>query len=98
MKRLDLHDKLLLLCKNVYYQPPETIKMTYPCIIYSLERDNVLNADDAIYNRKKRYSVTIVDRDPDSLLPDSFSDAFNVGMERHFTSDNLHHYIYSIVK
>lgn len=82
--------------RHVYYQPPETFKMTYPCIIYDLSRDNLLHADDFAYARKKVYSVTIVDRDPDSEIPDSFSEMFNVGMERHYTADNLHHFIYTI--
>ena len=94
--RLELHQKLLALCNNVYYQPPETFKMAYPCIIYNLEQDDLLHADDLAYIRHKRYSITIVDRNPDSMLPDSFSEAFNARMERHYTADNLHHFSYTI--
>lgn len=82
--------------ERVYYQPPETIKMVYPCIIYDLERDDLLHADDAAYHRRKVYSVTIVDKNPDSELPDQLSDMFNAGMERHYTADNLHHFVYTI--
>lgn len=84
--------------RHVYYQPPETIKMVYPCIIYDLDRDDLIHADDLAYVRHKRYSVLIVDRNPDSLLPDAFSDAFNAGMERHYTKDNLHHFAYTITQ
>lgn len=96
--RLELHDKLLAICEHVYYQPPETIKMVYPCIIYELERDDLIHADDYAYHRKKRYSVMIVDRNPDSSLPDIFSEAFNIGMSRHYTADNLHHFAYTITQ
>lgn len=89
---------LLTLCEHVYYQPPETFKMVYPCIIYFLNRDTALHADDEVYHRGKTYSVIIVDRDPDSELPDKFSDMFNAGMERHYTADNLHHFSYTITK
>lgn len=95
--RLELHEKLLEIADHVYYQPPETIKMVYPCIIYDLSRDDALHADDNVYKRWKRYSVLIVDRNPDSQLPDRFSDAFNAGMERHYTADNLHHFAYTII-
>lgn len=95
--RLELHEKLKAIVPNVYYQPPESIKIVYPCIIYDLARDDALHADNAVYKRWKRYSVTLIDRNPDSLLPDQFSDAFNAGMERHYTSDNLHHYSYTII-
>ena len=96
--RLELHNKLLAICPNCYYQPPETFKMTYPCIIYDLEKDDLLHADDSAYCRHKRYSITIVDRNPDSAIPDAFSDAFNAGMERHYEADNLHHFVYTITQ
>ena len=95
--RLEVSAKLKELGIPTYYQPPETIKMTYPCIVYHLENDQTLNADNQIYNRKKRYSVTIIDRNPDSELPDQFSDIFGVRMERHYTADNLHHFSYTII-
>ena len=95
--RLELHNKLTEVLANVYYQPPETFKMTYPCIVYSLENDKARHADDRIYNRKKRYSVTIIDRNPDSASPDIFSEKFGVRMERHYTADNLHHFSYTII-
>lgn len=96
--RLELHSRLLEICDHVYYQPPETFKMTYPCIVYDLAKDDLIHADDFAYVRRKQYSVTIIDRNPDSLLPDRFSDEFNAGMERHFTADNLHHFSYTIVQ
>lgn len=94
--RLETHTKLLGVCDTVYYQPPETFKMTYPCIVYELSRDNLLHADDRAYRRKKQYQVTVIDRDPDSQLPDRLSELFNTGMERHYTADNLHHFVYTI--
>lgn len=95
--RLELSEKLHELGINVYHQQPETFKMTYPCIIYNLNNDQAIHADDRIYNRKKRYSVTIIDRNPDSELPDRLSDLFGVRMERHYTADNLHHFSYTII-
>lgn len=95
--RLELSEKLHELGINVYHQQPETFKMTYPCIVYNLNNDQAIHADDRIYNRKKRYSVTIIDRNPDSELPDRFSDLFGVRMERHYTADNLHHFSYTII-
>lgn len=95
--RLELSEKLREFNIPTYYQPPETFKMTYPCIVYDLENDQVQHADDGIYHRKKRYTVTVIDRNPDSDLPDRLSDAFGVRMERHYTTDNLHHFSYTII-
>lgn len=94
--RLELHDKLLTITEHVYFQPPETFKMTYPCIVYTLNHDNALYADNGVYHRGKAYTVTIMDRDPDSELPDRLGDLFGVELERHYTVDNLHHFSYTV--
>lgn len=82
---------------HVYFQPPEGFKMVYPCIVYELENDDALNADNLIYRRKKKYTITVISGDPDTTIPDAVGDLFQIKMDRHFKSDNLHHYVYSIV-
>ena len=54
--RLDLHEKLveILGSRNVYFQPPATVKMQYPCIIY---KRNVM---DAAYANNSKYSKIFV--------------------------------------
>ena len=51
--RIELQDELenLLGSKNVYYQPPESVKMEYPAIVY--RRSNINNnfADDLVYRQ-----------------------------------------------
>ena len=41
-KRIDLGNKLkeILGSSNVYFQPPDNLKMVYPCIRYRLEGGN----------------------------------------------------------
>ena len=98
--RLDLSGKLHSISEvhdHVYFQPPEGFKMVYPCIVYELESDHILHADDDIYRRKKRYSVTVIDENPDSVIPDLVGDMFKSRMNNHFISDNLHHFVYSII-
>ena len=38
-RRLELHEILctILGSRNVYFQPPESIKMNYPAIVYGLD-------------------------------------------------------------
>ena len=43
--RLGLDEILRSLAPNVYFQPPETIKIKYPCIIYSLDDYDTRFAD-----------------------------------------------------
>jgi hypothetical protein len=86
----------LLGSRNVYFQPPETVKLSYPCIIYS--RDNVSTkfADDQPYNHSLRYQLMIIDRDPDSGIPDLIAMLPMCRFERHYTKDNLNHDVYSL--
>lgn len=96
--RLELQTLLesLLGSRNVYFQPPPSLKMAYPCIVY--ERDNILinHAGNQPYRHTKRYSLTVIDRNPDSLIPDKISELPMCSYSTHFTADNLHHDAFSI--
>lgn len=96
--RLDLHELLcsVLGTRNVYFQPPESIKMQYPCIVYKRSSINTRFADDELYMRKKRYTVTVIDKNPDSEIPDKVASIPMCTFDRHFTSDNLNHDVFSI--
>lgn len=97
-RREELHEILcdILGSKNVYFQPPSTILMKYPCIVYKLSYVNTEYADDIPYRKKKRYDITIIDRDPDSEIPDKVSDLPFCAFDRNFTSDGLHHNVYRL--
>ena len=66
--RNTLHKELvnILGSKYVYFQPPETLQMKYPCIVY--ERYDISNthADDLVYIQPRQYRVTVIDTNPDS--------------------------------
>ena len=66
--RLDLDKEFreLLGSNNVYFSPPESIKLKYPCIVYHMDNIDVKRANNRIYNHTTRYIVTLVDEDPDS--------------------------------
>lgn len=94
--RLELHEKLcdLLGSRNVYYQPPETLKLQYPGIIYDLYRINQRFADDLNYRLMPAYSVTIIDRSTDLDWVDKMFKTFSkyCSLERTYNADNLVHY------
>lgn len=82
---------------NVYFQPPETIKLKYPCIIYELFDINVRHADNRSYMKNDAYNVTIITKDPDYPLIEDILDLFDMArFNRFYTADNLNHYIYTI--
>lgn len=96
--RTDLH-KILeekLGSKNVYFQPPESVKLKYPCIIYSLNRLYNTFADDDVYNQSRGYRVTVLDKNPDSPIMDRVSKMQMCTFDRHYTSDNINHWAFTI--
>ena len=92
--RLSLHNILvsILGTLNVYFQPPATITLKYPCIIYKLDDIEDVRANDKRYLNHKRYLITIVDRNPDSSIPDKILDLPYCAFENYFVIDNLNHY------
>ena len=93
-RRLELHEKLceILGSRNVYFQPPESLAIKYPAIIYKvLDRDDI-RADDRRYRGYTAYEGNFVTRDPDSPIPEMMYNYFNYySSGRPYTSGNLHH-------
>lgn len=97
--RLDLHSELCALLGSnfVYFQPPATIRINYPCIIYSFTNYGVDYADNKIYSNKKEYSIILIETDPDSVLPERLLNHFSYcRFSSHYTSENLHHSAFAI--
>lgn len=98
MDRLQLQSLLesVLGSDKVYFQPPPTLAMSYPCIVYARDFANTQFADNSPYRRTKRYMVTVIAQDPDSVIPDEIAKLPMCLFERHFTAGNLHHDVYNI--
>lgn len=96
--RIELHFKLveLLGSNNVYFQPPSTVKLSYPCIIYKRDTQSDHRADNRVYHMQRGYLVTVITADPDSNIPDKMMTFQYSSFSTHFTADNLNHYVYSI--
>lgn len=97
-RRLELHEILcgILGTRNVYYQPPESVKMKYPAIVYSREDIENTSADNLTYKQSYFYQVTVVDANPDSEIVHKVSKLPRCIHDRHFTSDNLNHDVFTI--
>lgn len=96
--RLDLQATLedLLGSKNVYFQPPESVRMSYPAIVYSLDNIENRHANDSVYNMRDRYSVTYITQNPDDQAIRVIASMPLCRFDRHYKADNLNHYIYTI--
>lgn len=92
MGRLALHERLLDFSENVYFQPPSNISLTYPCIIYHKNGKDRNYGNDKLYLGTQRYSLTVIDRDPDSTIADELEENLQYcTITDNYTVDNLNH-------
>lgn len=96
--RLQLHELLcnILGNRNVYFQPPESVKMHYPAIVYKQDSVKKQHADNSPYTLEHRYKVTFITDDPDSTIPDILHRLRKCYSDRIYSYDNLYHYVYLI--
>ena len=96
--RLGLHELLTVILgtSNVYFQAPSTPSMKYPCIVYERNYTTVKTANDKPYIYRKRYKLTVIENDPDSLIPDKVATLPLCSFDRHYTVNNLIHDVYNI--
>jgi hypothetical protein len=80
----------------VYFQPPSNDKMEYPAIVYQRDAADTNFADNNPYMITKRYQVTVIDYDPDSMIPDRIAALPQCVFERHFNADGLNHDVYTL--
>ena len=97
--RLKLHEEFLeiLESKNVYFTPPTSVKLNYPCIKYSLAQPNVLRANDGVYRVTDQYKVTVIDSNPDSEIYKSILTHFPMcSIEQMYFAENLFHVVLTL--
>ncbi len=82
--------------RNVYFQPPESLKIKYPAIVYSRTSIQNVFADNSAYKGHTVYQITVIDEDPDSELTEAVSKLPLCSCNRHFASDNLNHDVFTI--
>lgn len=97
--RAELHNKFveILGSRNVYFQPPETLKMNYPAIVYSFNGYGEIKADDMNYLLPKEYSVVLIHPDPDNKIVDEIMTKMKMcKFDRTMEINRLHHYYFKL--
>lgn len=92
--RTDLQKELetLLGSRNVYYNPPETLQMKYPCFVYNFREIQDRKADDTHYNMRTSYSLQYITSRVDSKMRIKVLEHFQFcRFDRFFVSDGLNH-------
>lgn len=83
--------------RNVYFQPPESKKMSYPAIRYSRNGSSVKRANNGLYGNIPRYDGVVIDTNPDSKIPDRMLERFPMcSFGKAYVVNNLHHFPFTI--
>ncbi len=96
--RLDLHEILcgILKTKSCYFQPPSSVRMQYPAIVYSRKDVEKRSADDIAYRKLPCYELILIDKNPDSEFIEKLLDLPYCSYDRHYESDNLNHDVFTL--
>ncbi len=96
--RLDLQSILeeLLESRNVYYQPPESVKMQYDAIKYSRKNIMSTHANDRKYSMMDCYELIVIARRPDHPVVKKLLALPYCSYDRQYIADNLYHDVLTI--
>lgn len=97
-RRLELHEKLceILGSRNVYFQPPDSIQMKYPAIRYELAEIQNNFADNQVYSQNRAYTITVIDKNPDSTIVDKFAIFPKCRFNRTYPASGLNHTVFTL--
>ena len=82
--------------KRVWFEPQSSVYLSYPCIVYKLESKDHLLANNGKYRTMGKYSVTVIDPDVESMLPDRIEELPYCRFDRSFAVDALEHTIFTL--
>ncbi len=101
LKWEDLRAQLYLIhdTENVYYDPPESIRMDFPCFRFELNNFDVSHADNKAYSKKPRWAVTYITRDIEEIeqVAEEMLEHFKYcNFDTSFRADNLEHAVFNL--
>ena len=102
--RLKLHEEFIDILETnnetesrVYFRPPESKKMKYPCIRYNKAEPDLKRADNKVYGVIDKYEGVVIDYDPDSEIVNKILARFPMcSLGRSYTADNLNHFPFTL--
>lgn len=98
-RRLELQAKLeeMIESKHVYFQPPASVKLSYPCVVYNIGNGDAKRADNLIYSYTNSYTVTFIYKKPNiDIIERVLNEIPMSSVNATYCSDNLNHYVFTI--
>jgi len=86
----------LLGSTDVHFQPGPKTELNYPCIVYTRGTARTAFASNSPYRYTKQYQITVIDRNPDSAIPDRVAQLQLCTHVRWFAADGLNHDIFNL--
>lgn len=79
-----------------WFQEDPARELIYPVIVYERGGSLAFHADNVKFFFKKQYTVTVIDRNPDSLIPDRVEQLPFTTFDRFFKSAGLNHFAFNL--
>ena len=98
-RRLELHAKLeaLIESSHVYFQPPASVHLVYPCVVYTIGDGDVKRANDSIYQYVNSYTLTFIYKKPNIDIIEKVLKEFQMcRFDTAYCSENLNHYVFTV--
>lgn len=97
--RLELHEKLKALIDNdnVYFQPPASVQLSYPCVIYSIGSGDAKYANNKVYKYTHKYELLFIYKRPTiDVIEKVMEELPMCKIDRVYITDNLNHYAFNL--
>lgn len=83
--------------ERVHFQPSESVKLKFPCLIFKFDGYKDFFANDGRHMLREKYSVTHVYQNPEADLQEEILSSFLfASFDRPYIADNLYHDVYTI--
>lgn len=98
--RLTLQNKLesILGSRNVYYNPPESQKMSFPAIVYNLSDLRQVHADNRKYIDYTTYKITVVSKQVDHPAIRAVLDLPMTKFSANYTKNGFYHTVIFLIQ
>lgn len=82
--------------ENIYFQPPTTLEIKYPCIVYKIDDLVTKAANNRPYSLKTRYQLTLIHANPDNDIKEKLAMLPLCEFDRSYSADKHMHYIFNL--
>lgn len=98
-RRLNLHEELcaILGSKSVYFNPPQSVLMSYDAIRYELAGKDIRRANNGVYIITNQYDGVVISENPECEVPDAILRHFSMcSFGKPYIADNLYHFPFTL--